>query len=171
MLMLPEQAGNWAYPQPGMTDEEIVFTMITGLSGRLYLSGFLDGMSASQLALVKAGTRLFKDIRSHTAAAVPGWPSGLPDWYAPAVSLALKTSAATLLFVWQRGAGEIRLDLGVAAGRLVERYPRTLPRWTVTDGTDGRVVLTPPGPGPTARVYECAEMFRGDVLWAGRPPS
>ena len=42
LQMLPEQAGNWAYPQPWMSDEEIAFTMVTGLSGRLYLSGFLD---------------------------------------------------------------------------------------------------------------------------------
>jgi alpha-galactosidase len=156
MQMLPEQAGNWAYAQPGMTDEEIVFTMVTGLSGRLYLSGFLDGMSASQLDLVRAGTRVFKDIRSHTAAGVPSWPSGLPDWYAPSVSLALKTPAATLLFVWQRGTGDIRLDLGVAAGRLVERYPKTLAPWSVADDTAGAIVLTPPGPGPTARIYEWA---------------
>ena len=40
--ILPEQAGNWAYPQPSMSHEEIAFTMVTGLSGRLYLSGFLD---------------------------------------------------------------------------------------------------------------------------------
>ena len=37
--ILPEQAANWAYPQPQMTDEEIAFTMCTGLAGRLYLSG------------------------------------------------------------------------------------------------------------------------------------
>jgi alpha-galactosidase len=166
MQMLPEQAGNWAYPQPGMTDEEIVFTMVTGLSGRLYLSGFLDGMSESQLELVRAGTRLFKDIRPHTATSYPSWPSGLPDWHAPAVSLVLRTATAALLFVWQRGAGEIRLDLGVAAGRLVERYPGTLPPWSVTDGPAGTVVLTPPGPGPAARVYGWAvtEMSPGDVL-------
>ena len=32
--MLPEQAGNWAYPQAWMGDEEIAYTMVTGLSGR-----------------------------------------------------------------------------------------------------------------------------------------
>ena len=36
--IVPEQAANWAYPQPDMTDEEIVFTLSTGLAGRLYLS-------------------------------------------------------------------------------------------------------------------------------------
>ena len=40
MAMAPEQAGNWSYPQPGMTLEQIAFTMVTGLSGRLYLSLF-----------------------------------------------------------------------------------------------------------------------------------
>ena len=55
--MLPEQAGNWAYPQAWMSDEEIAFTMVTGLSGRLYLSGFLDRMAPAQLELVQGGHR------------------------------------------------------------------------------------------------------------------
>jgi alpha-galactosidase len=37
--MTPEQAANWAYPQPEFTDDEIAFTLCTGLLGRLYLSG------------------------------------------------------------------------------------------------------------------------------------
>ena len=30
LSMLPEQAANWAYPQPDMTDEQIAFTLCTG---------------------------------------------------------------------------------------------------------------------------------------------
>lgn len=48
MAVLPEQAGNWAYPQPSMSQEEIAFTMVTGLSGRLYLSGRIDAMDEHQ---------------------------------------------------------------------------------------------------------------------------
>ncbi len=32
LTLLPEQAGNWAYPQPGMSPEEIVFTLTTSLA-------------------------------------------------------------------------------------------------------------------------------------------
>ena len=56
--MLPEQAGNWAYAQPSMTDEEIAFAMVTVLTGRLYMSGFVDGVSAAQLELVADGPEL-----------------------------------------------------------------------------------------------------------------
>ncbi|GFJ88411.1 glycoside hydrolase family 36 protein [Phytohabitans rumicis] len=47
LSILPEQAGNWAYPQPEMSDEEIRFTLTTGMLGRLYLSGHLDRMTGS----------------------------------------------------------------------------------------------------------------------------
>ena len=46
----PEQAGNWAYPQPEMSTDEMVFTLVTGMLGRLYLSGFIDRMSPTQQA-------------------------------------------------------------------------------------------------------------------------
>src|SRR5699024_12300749 len=42
MMMLPEQAANWAYPQPGMTREEVAFCLVTGLLGRFFLSGHLN---------------------------------------------------------------------------------------------------------------------------------
>jgi hypothetical protein len=58
-----------------MTDEEIAFAMVT-------VSGFVDGVSAAQLELVADGPELFKNIRSHIAASVPHWPTGLPDWNA-----------------------------------------------------------------------------------------
>ena len=46
LTVLPEQAASWGYPQPGMSDEEIVYTLVTSLAGSLYLSGHLDRMSA-----------------------------------------------------------------------------------------------------------------------------
>jgi alpha-galactosidase len=55
-----------------MCDEEIAFTMVTGLSGRLYLSGFLNRMAPQQARLVHDATALFKEIRRDIANAVPG---------------------------------------------------------------------------------------------------
>lgn len=57
LAVLPEQAANWAYPQAAMSDEEIAFTMCTGLAGRLYLSGRLDLMDARQLRPGRRGRR------------------------------------------------------------------------------------------------------------------
>ena len=156
--MLPEQAGNWAYPQAWMSDEEIAFTMVTGLSGRLYLSGFLDRMAPAQLDLVQEATALFKEIRGDTAQAVPSWPLGLPDWYADCVALMLASPGRSLLYVWHRGGTDAELPLclgvGVRAEHLVESYPRSLRAWQVADRQDGAVVLLPGLAGPSARVYE-----------------
>ncbi|WP_199844332.1 glycoside hydrolase family 36 protein [Streptomyces sp. RTd22] len=158
LQMLPEQAGNWAYPQAWMSDEEIAFTMVNGLSGRLYLSGFLDRMTAEQLSLVQDATALFKRIRNQIAGAVPGWPMGLPDWYADSFALALTGAERNLLYVWHRGGGAaeltMRLGPGIRAEHLVELYPRRLAPWKVTDGADGTIRLRPGIPGPSARVYE-----------------
>jgi alpha-galactosidase len=156
--MLPEQAGNWAYPQAWMSDEEIAYTMVTGLSGRLYLSGFLDRMTPAQLALVQDAAALHKQIRADIAQSVPGWPLGLPQWYGDAVALTLTAAGRTLLYAWHRGgaAGELRLRLGSGAHRLEELYPRRLAAWEVTDGPDATVVLRPGRAGPSARVYQVA---------------
>ncbi|MFE4542375.1 alpha-galactosidase [Arthrobacter sp. NPDC056727] len=155
--MLPEQAGNWAYPQSWMTQEEIAYTMVTGLSGRLYASGYLNRMTPDQLELVHDAYRQFKATRDNIAASTPGWPAGLPQWYADTIALTLSGPEADLLYVWNRGDenSEISLDLGdgVQAGHLIEIYPRTLAPWDVTDGPGNTVLMRPGISGPTARVY------------------
>ncbi|TDF93696.1 MULTISPECIES: glycoside hydrolase family 36 protein [Arthrobacter] len=155
--MLPEQAGNWAYPQSWMTQEEIAYTMVTGLSGRLYASGYLNRMNPDQLELVHDAYRQFKAIRNNIAASTPSWPAGLPQWYADTIALVLSGPEADLLYVWNRGdeTTEISLGLGtgVTAANLVEIYPRTLARWDVTDSPGNTVLLRPGTSGPTARVY------------------
>jgi alpha-galactosidase len=158
MQMLPEQAGNWAYPQVWMSDEDIAYTMTTGLSGRLYLSGYLNRMAPSQLELVADAVAVFKQTRAHIAGAVPSWPLGYPQWFGDSFALSLGREGRSYLYVWHRGdaAGELvlRLGPGVGAGDLVECYPRRLTSWRVGDGPDGTVVLRPGLPGPSARVYQ-----------------
>ena len=156
--ILPEQAGNWAYPQPSMSHEEIAYTMVSGLSGRLYLSGFLDRMNAGQSALVHDALALSKSIRDDIALSVPAWPMGLPDWYADSLTLTLKAPGRTFVYVWHRGGDDAELTLhlgpGVRARHLVEQYPRTLTTWKAADGPDNTVILRPGLAGMTARVYE-----------------
>lgn len=155
--MLPEQAGNWAYPQAWMGDEEIAYTMVTGLSGRLYMSGFLNEMTADQLRLVHDAATLFKKIRGDIAKAIPSWPMGLPDWYADHFALTLTSPDRTLVYVWHRGGDDAELTLRfgkkVRADQLVERYPCRLGAWHVADVGDG-VVLKPGVARPSARIYE-----------------
>jgi alpha-galactosidase len=104
LSVLPEQSASWAYPQPGMTDEEIAFAMVTGLLGRLYLSGRLDAMTPAQLHSVRDGVAAYKQMRSSLTAATPMWPLGLPAWDAPHVALALSTPDSAYLAIWQREA-------------------------------------------------------------------
>lgn len=137
MAMAPEQAGNWSYPQPGMTLEQIAFTMVTGLSGRLYLSGHLDRLSGEQMALVREGTGLYPGLMAHQSASVPLWPLGLPAWDAPVVVLATESDAETVLYVWKRSPalagttiplrGHVDEDLEARVA-----YPTSLEPWRVT---------------------------------------
>ena len=156
LQMLPEQAASWAYPQPWMGPEELAFTMVTGLAGRLYLSGFLDGMDDGRRRLVQDATALFRTLRGDIARSVPRWPAGLPQWYGDAIALRLDAPERSLVYVWHRGDADaaIRLDLGVPAARLVERYHLLEPWAAADDG--GAVVLRPGTAGPSARVYEIA---------------
>ena len=99
----PEQAGNWAYPQPEMSTDEMVFTLVTGMLGRLYLSGFLDRMSPAQQALVREAVQAHQQIRAEIAAALPVWPLGLPGWNDPQVALGLVVpDGSVLVSVWNR---------------------------------------------------------------------
>ncbi|KQQ03398.1 MULTISPECIES: glycoside hydrolase family 36 protein [unclassified Rathayibacter] len=159
MQMLPEQAASWAYPQPWMSQDEIAFTMVTGLSGRLYLSGFLNRMNEEQFALVEEAVRVFTAVRSDIADAVPEWPSGYPDWEAPALSLRLRCSGRSLLYVWHRSESTtetLELDLGAnkTPTSLRQIYPVSATAWTISGNGNGRIALTPPTPGVSARIYE-----------------
>jgi alpha-galactosidase len=99
----PEQAANWAYPQPSFTDDEIAFTLCGAMLGRIYLSGHLDHMSREQRQLVAAAVRAHKDLRGRLASALPFWPLGLPRWTDPWIALGLRTPQASYLTVWHRG--------------------------------------------------------------------
>jgi alpha-galactosidase len=98
-----EQCGNWAYPQPAFTRDEIVFTVCGALLGRLYLSGRLDQMKPEQLDLVAESVDVYKRIRPRLAGSVPFWPLGLPGWNDSWVALGARSADATYVTAWHRG--------------------------------------------------------------------
>jgi alpha-galactosidase len=159
MSVLPEQSASWAYPQPGMTPEEIAFTLCTGLLGRLYLSGNLHAMTGAQRESVRAAVRTHRDIRAALATAVPGWPLGLPGWTDRWLSLAMHTPDATYLGVWRRpgAAAGVTLRLARFAGSDVDvdvLYPRHLGAWTSTwHAPNGELHVAGAGEGPAARLF------------------
>ncbi|MET8991754.1 alpha-galactosidase [Nonomuraea wenchangensis] len=158
LSVLPEQAANWAYPQPGMTDEEIAFTMCTGIMGRLYLSGNLHRMTPEQLALVRDGVRLHQSLRPDLLRATPCWPLGLPGWDDPWLALGLRTEHGTHLGIWRRpGAGETTvLRLPHLAGRDLRAraaYPATQEGWSAAwNPRTAELTVTATAPAPTARI-------------------
>ena len=78
----PEQQGNWGYAQEEMDDETAVFTLATGVLGRLYLSGFIDRMTEPRLGLVRDAIALHRRILDEQRDLVPFWPDNLPNFNA-----------------------------------------------------------------------------------------
>ncbi|MFC3890640.1 glycoside hydrolase family 36 protein [Lentzea rhizosphaerae] len=157
MSLLPEQSASWAYPQPDMSDEDIAFTLCTGMLGRLYLSGRLDLMTAAQLESVRAAVRVHQKIRADLATSVPLWPLGLPAWDDSWLSLALTSGDVTYLAVWQRDSDQESVTLplphlGKSDIDLEVLHPRDLPEWTSTwDGQN--LTLTARRLPASARLY------------------
>jgi alpha-galactosidase len=159
MSMLPEQAANWAYPQPDMTDEQIGFTLATTLLGRFYLSGHLDRMTEDQLQLVRDAVAVHKRLRGFIAEATPFWPLGLPGWTDEWVAYGLRQGDVRLIAVWQRGSAADRsvvVDLPQLRGLPVTvetLHPRRLTPWGAAwDQATGCLRLTKPVAGVSARV-------------------
>jgi alpha-galactosidase len=118
MLVLPEQMANWGYPQPEMSDEQIVFTLTTALTGRLYLSGWLDRLSDHQRALVAEAVTAHKRLAARLPFCHPFWPLGLPRWDDEWIVLGLHDAsgpvdAETRLTIWRRSerAGQVQVPL------------------------------------------------------------
>lgn len=99
-LMPPEKAGIWAYPYPAlfpydsegrylpfspdarylrsMADgRETVFNMVTAMCGFLYLSGRIDACDEKNLALIKDGVQLYRQVRHVISRSRAVYPLGL----------------------------------------------------------------------------------------------
>ncbi|WP_036375555.1 glycoside hydrolase family 36 protein, partial [Micromonospora sp. ATCC 39149] len=163
MSVLPEQSANWAYPQPDMPDEQLAFTLCTGMLGRLYLSGRLDAMRPDQLRAVRDAVEAYRGIRADLADTVPLWPLGLPAWNDPWLSLALRRQNVTYLGVWRRDDADrsATLRLPHLTGQQVTvelLHPRHLSPWTCTwVPATATLTVTPTRPEPfTARIFRIA---------------
>lgn len=160
--LTPEQAGNWAYPQPEMPPEEIAFCMITGMAGRVYLSGHLNRMSAAELALVREGVQAYEGLRADLAQSLPCWPLGLPSSLDEVVVLGLRAPEATYLYVWFTQPGDhepVTLELTGLSGTesatvdVSVVYPTSLADWQLDWTPETTSLTVDPGvAGLTARV-------------------
>ena len=134
MLILPEQAGSWAYPSAAMGREETVASLSLGLLGRLYLSGHLPQLSEDQRALVREAVRAYRQLRGAISALLPRWPLGLPGWDDRWAALALTGPQVTLLTVFHRGMGASEAAvplswLGDVPTQMEPVFPREVGDW------------------------------------------
>ena len=168
MLMLPEQAASWAYPQSGMTAEQTAFNINTTFLVRFFLSGYLNRMDAAQHALVAAGIEAYKrHVQPVIGKSVPFWPLGLPEWDASVVSYGLRPAdisdagAPTLVTVWNREShdGAVRLSMKHLRGREVAVTPvypvEGFSEWpTNWDAEQGVLTVTLPSAEYASRTFE-----------------
>ncbi|MFB2587060.1 glycoside hydrolase family 36 protein [Herbiconiux liukaitaii] len=157
--MPPEQCGNWAYPVAGWSQEETGFSLVAGIMGRLYLSGFLNELDATQFGLVKTAVNVHRSLRDDIAAALPFYPTGLPGWDDDILSLGLQLSdGSALVAIWSRGDSgasqhlDLPLSLSAHAAVAEQVFPPVAshPEWAVTS-TEGEPVVDVPA-GIAARI-------------------
>jgi alpha-galactosidase len=158
--ILPEQAGHWAYPNPRMHDELFALSLVNGILGRMYLSGYLNRMSAHQTDLVRAAIAAHREVLAAEATAHPRWPLGLPGWNDGWVCSGLAVGDRELyLSLWRRSADaseSLSIPLPEFQGQdLACRtlFPASLRAWK-TEWTPSTGVLTVSGvaQAPAARV-------------------
>ncbi|TDN43340.1 alpha-galactosidase [Curtobacterium flaccumfaciens] len=160
--MLPEQAGNWAYPAPSMSSDLFELSLVNGVLGRMYLSGYLNEMSAAQRSVVASAIAAHRQVLEIVDSSVPVWPLGLPAWEDRWLSLGLRAASGDLyLSVWALpgASSAVSLPLGslgrTGADVTVEAlFPTALGPWSVSwDGASGELHIDHGGATPTARVF------------------
>lgn len=164
MMMLPEQAASWAYPQSWMTDEQTAFNINTTFLGHFFLSGYINRMSGAQLDVIRAGIQAYKDeIQPVIAGGVPFWPLGLPGWNDPVVALGMDADERSYVTVWGRDADEaardVTLRLPAYEGRDIDVTPvfpvgEGFETWpTAWDGERGDLHVRVPSGGYVSRTF------------------
>ncbi|MFF7952586.1 alpha-galactosidase [Streptomyces griseorubiginosus] len=132
----PEQGAVWAYPVPEDSPDEVAFTMVNALLGRIHLSGLPGDLRPEARALVHEAVATYKTIRADLAQAVPAWPLGLPAWDDEWLALALHTPATTYVSAWRRPGAEAGTTL--ALPHLHGRTPRVEVLYPAASPADAR---------------------------------
>ncbi|TCC26920.1 glycoside hydrolase family 36 protein [Kribbella speibonae] len=161
--VLPEQAGHWAYPITGTTQEAFTLALVNGVLGRLYLSGHLNRMTAAELDLVRSAVAAHRVVLEDLDTLVPTWPLGLPDWNDEWVALCLQGRDAAYLSIWHRGPGPAEITLDIAQAEITPHFPADAGDWTCTWAADGKLTVATQVPEPSARVLRLAHGAVTDV--------
>ncbi|ARC58203.1 Alpha-galactosidase [Frondihabitans sp. 762G35] len=164
VAMLPEQAANWAYPQPEMSPETSALTLTTSLLGRFYLSGHLDHMTDAQRGIVSEAITIARTLRAPVSTSTPFWPLGLPSWDAEWVAMGLLADGVAHVTLWNRtdAATAARVSLPQFVGHeidVVTLFPKHLPDWPTTWDADTGVLHVEKGTTePGARLFRITRL-------------
>ncbi|MFF4783460.1 alpha-galactosidase [Streptomyces griseorubiginosus] len=156
----PEQGAVWAYPVPEDSPDEVAFTMVNALLGRIHLSGLPGDLRPEARALVHEAVATYKTIRADLARAVPAWPLGLPAWDDEWLALALHTPATTYVSAWRRPGAEAVTTLALPhlhgrTARVDVLYPAASPADTLWNPDTADLTLTLPA-APSAVLLRLA---------------
>jgi alpha-galactosidase len=133
--------------------------MVTGLAGRVYQSGLLDRMTPQQKALVADGLRVHKETRTTIANSIPRFPTGLPTWADPWVTVAFAHSDATFVLAWRQAWAPDSLDIPLPwtpESSTVEQIypdPALFTSWQA-DVRENTLHITTKDPQPAARIWK-----------------
>ena len=136
--VLPEQAGHWAYPIRGTTQEEFTLALVNGILGRLYLSGHLNQMTAAELDLIRSALAAHRAVLKDLETLVPHWPLGLPAWDDEWLALGL----GDYLALWHRTPGPAEITLPLPQAPIAPLFPTDADGWTYTWSSDALTVRT-----------------------------
>ncbi|HXH36503.1 MAG TPA: hypothetical protein VNJ54_19155 [Plantibacter sp.] len=156
--MLPEQAGNWAYPLSGSGREAMVFALVNGVLGRMYLSGYLNRMTPDEVSIVREAVAAQRAVVADIEASLPFWPLGLPGWEDRWVSLGLRHAGGARISLWRRPGAPSVVVLPLPAYRGRELtvqpfFPADSDGWSWQwDAPTGELTVTVAVQAPTARV-------------------
>lgn len=121
--VLPEQAGIWVCPRPGMTREELIYTLVNGMAGVFYLSGrpYEQGEAS---ALLNEAVTVYKSYRGEIQHFLPYYPLGFRPFHDPLHAVAYRADGKTYLFLWQSAGTGDPIRLPMAARHCACIFPR-----------------------------------------------
>lgn len=110
--VLPEQAGIWVCPLAGMEKNKLVYTIVNGMTGVLYLAG-RPNEQGENFSLLCEGIEVYKSYRDEIKTFIPTYPLGFNKFGSSLHCVACKTDGnKTYLFLWQtEGTGKIELPI------------------------------------------------------------
>jgi alpha-galactosidase len=119
----------------------------------MYLSGYLNLMTADELDLVRAAVSAHRQVLTEIEELMPFWPLGLPGWTDEWVAFGLAGATSSYLTLWHRASTAAQLELPLGGVTVENFFPAQAGDWTYTS-TDQTLTVATSSPEPSARVIK-----------------